>query len=389
MAVSLVALAALLSLGVDLGMLFTARSEAQRAADAAALAGASAFLDHRRRDVVEAATVRAVEYAVTNRIRGEAVVAGDVAVRVIPDSFKVRVAVRRDGVPTLFARLLDVDAVDVSAAAAAQATDGGAARCVKPFAVPDAWEETSDDLNGNRIWDDGERWRFDPDRGDRYAPYSGPDGGPDETGYGSAWRNGFADGDGRRYENDYGRRIVLKVTDPRRTFTESFFFPFVLPPDPDQPGCDGRWGGTGKGGGRGAAAYRRNICACNGSLVDLEDEYLIEPGNMVGPTWQGVRELIERDPDAYWDGAESRVVSEHGLSSPRVITVALFDPAEIARPGRQTLRFNNFGLVFLEEQKGPQDPVVGRFLYYVSGAGAGDREGKATGSLVKVLRLVE
>src|SRR5579884_3664034 len=41
----LVALLAAASLAVDLGLLYVARSQAQRAADAAALAGASAFVD--------------------------------------------------------------------------------------------------------------------------------------------------------------------------------------------------------------------------------------------------------------------------------------------------------------------------------------------------------
>lgn len=39
-AVSLTALLAIVALGVDLGMLYTARAEAQRSADAIALAGA-------------------------------------------------------------------------------------------------------------------------------------------------------------------------------------------------------------------------------------------------------------------------------------------------------------------------------------------------------------
>ena len=45
-AMSMTALLAMLALGIDLGALFNARSEAQRAADAAALAGASALLEH-------------------------------------------------------------------------------------------------------------------------------------------------------------------------------------------------------------------------------------------------------------------------------------------------------------------------------------------------------
>ncbi|MGD2047794.1 MAG: pilus assembly protein TadG-related protein, partial [Gemmatimonadota bacterium] len=43
---AMAALLAMLALGIDLGGLFNARSEAQRAADAAALAGASAFLEY-------------------------------------------------------------------------------------------------------------------------------------------------------------------------------------------------------------------------------------------------------------------------------------------------------------------------------------------------------
>ena len=44
-AVTVAALAAMSALAIDVGMLINARSEAQRAADAAALAGASAFRD--------------------------------------------------------------------------------------------------------------------------------------------------------------------------------------------------------------------------------------------------------------------------------------------------------------------------------------------------------
>jgi hypothetical protein len=108
---------------------------------------------------------------------------------------------------------------------------------------------------------------------------------------------------------------------------------------------------------------------------------------MVGPTYQGVRELIAQDPDAYWDERSNTVVSEHGMDSPRVVTVALFDPNEITQPGRQYLRFNNFARIFIEEQASRQDPVTGRFLFYVPGIGLG-REGQTTGSLVRALQLI-
>jgi Tfp pilus assembly protein PilX len=453
-ALTMTALIALLALGVDLGALFNARSEAQRAADAAALAGASAFLEYQQATARTEAVKRATALATSNDIRGTLIAPEDVAVSVNLDSSTVRVSIRRQGVPTWFARIFGVDAVDVGAEATAWAGEAGATQCVKPFAIPDMWEETTDDLNGNRTWDEGERWRYDPATGDRYVAYSGPGAGSDETGYGSDWRDGYTDLSGRTYAADYGRRITVKTTDPHQTIMPSFFLPWVLPPDPNQAACgsdrrggggngsgsgsgsggddgdggggaggpgqgegsgwfkwmdrrgdlgappgrgpgdpgqgEGSGGGVGQddGSGRGAARYRQNICSCNASIIDLDTEYVIEPGNMVGPTYQGVRTLIDQDPDAYWDDRSNTVVSDYGMDSPRVITVALFNPGEISKPGRQYIRFNNFARVFIEEQASPQAPVTGRMLYYVSGIGYGGRTGATTGSLVRVLQLI-
>jgi hypothetical protein len=123
-------------------------------------------------------------------------------------------------------------------------------------------------------------------------------------------------------------------------------------------------------------------------VIDLDSEYEIEPGNMVGPTFQGVSELIAQDPDAYWDESENRVVSELGEDSPRIITVALFDPTRITKGGRQNIQFNNFARFFIEKQASPQDPVIGRFMYYVSSAAGTTQTGRRTGSLVKTLKLI-
>jgi uncharacterized membrane protein YgcG len=450
---TMTALLALLALGIDLGGLFNARSEAQRAADAAALAGASAFLEYQEDQAHNVALARAYEYATGNVVRNQAIAPEEVSVWVDLDSATVRAAVRRDGVPTWFARIFGVDAVDIGAEATAWAGEAGAATCVKPFAVPDMWDETSDDVNHNGIWDEGEHWRYEPDDGDRYIGYSGAGGSANETGYGSHWRDSGVDGQGRRYDRDYGRRITVKVTDPHDAYVPSFFLPWVLPSDDDQPECHSNLGGPGNGGGgsgggdtgsgggggdtgdsgdpsggrgggwlnwwekhedlgvsgpgggtgpgtqpgggisqddgggRGAARYRRNICSCNASVIDLDTEYMVEPGNMVGPTFQGVQELIDQDPGAYWDDQSNSVVSQYGMDSPRVVTVALFDPGEITQPGRQYLRFNNFARIFIEEQPTRQDPVTGRFLFYVPGVGH-TNDGSTTGSLVRVLQLI-
>ena len=382
-AVSLPALLGFLALGIDLGMLFVARTDAQRAADAAALAGASAFIDNSSDNAVAAAQERAMEYARRNTFRNGPIDSSEITVTVIPESSKVGVLVRRDSVRTWFGWLFGIRTVPVSAYAAAMANSAGAALCVRPFAVPDMWSDANGDRNGNHQWDQGEVWRLGDNPGDFYQKYTGPGGDAAETGYGSAWRN-------PPYSStvdDYGRQIKIKITDPNdvQQMQPGIFLPWSLPDDPNMEDCKG---GTGGGGG-GAAAYRRNICSCNRSAISLDTEYELKTGNMVGPTWQGVNELIQQDPGANWDPVTNTVTGSawgsDWFQSPRIIKVGLFDPTQITGPGNQTIKFNNFAVMFLDAQARSQDPVTGRFLYYASGSGGGTQ----TGSLVKALQLVQ
>ncbi|NNF13726.1 MAG: hypothetical protein HKN72_10895 [Gemmatimonadetes bacterium] len=383
MAVVSVAMLGLAALAVDVGMGFTAKGEAQRIADAAALAGASAFLEYEGADGVAPAEERAYDFALRNVIRNVDVDSSELTIQVVPDESLVRVWVQRESIGTWFARLIGVDEMNILASAAAQATQAGAARCLKPFAVPDLWHDADDDTDGDRVWDEGEEWELGSHPDDRYIPYTGPDGAADATGYGSEWRGP---------DQDFGAQINLKMPDPQSEYVPApgIFLPWRIPYDDDQEPCD-----QGGGGGQdsGGAVYRRNICSCNNSPVELGAEYQIEPGNMIGPTNQGVDELIEDDPNAYWDptmdGGRGGIRDSDfgdGLSSPRVIKLALFDPSEIEGSGMQTIRFNNFALMFIEEQAGRHDPVVARFMYFVSGE---ESTGPTTGSLVRYLRLVE
>jgi hypothetical protein len=385
-AVVLVALIGLAALSVDVGMGYTAKGEAQRAADAGALAGASAFLDFQAAAAVVPAEDRAYEFALQNVIRNIPIDSSEVTVQVLPDSFKVRVWVERTPIGTWFARVLGFDELGVLAMAAAEATEAGAARCLKPFAVPDMWHDADDDTDGDRVWDEGEEWVLGSHPDDRYIPFTGPDGSANATGYGSEWRGP---------SQDYGRQISLKVPNPQSEYVPApgVFLPWRIPLDDDQESCS-QGGGGGGGQGAGGAVYRQNICACNNSPIELGAEYPIEPGNMIGPTSQGVDRLIDDDPDAWWDptmnggqgGVRDSEYGGDGMSSPRVIKLAIFDPAEIEGSGMQTIRFNNFALMFIEDQQSQQDPVMGRFLYYVSGE---EGAGPSTGSLVRYLRLVE
>jgi hypothetical protein len=296
--------------------------------------------------------------------------------------------------PTWFARVLGIDAVTITAKAAAQVSDAGEARCLKPIALPDMWEEANSD-DGDQVWEEGEDWEYNVEDGDRYQRWDGPDDsdGANATGYGSNHRTDLS--------GDWGRVIQLKAQNPQSeyNFAPGIFFPWRLPIDDSMADCD--TGGGGQAGQEsGGAVYRKNLCECNTSPVQLFTDYDVEPGNMVGPTQQGIGELISEDPDVYWEqsanggqGAPARPTDDGGYievtDSPRIIKVAMMDPGEIDGGGMQSIQFNNFALVFLEEQESGQGaPVNVRFMYYAGGSGEGTT-GPSQGSLVRYLRLVE
>lgn len=390
-AVMMVALLAVVALAVDLGMAYTARAEAQRMADAAALAGASAYLDWMDPfDAVADARQRAYDYVARNTVRNENVdSAQDVNVEVVPSMERVRVWVQRRDLGTWFARFLGIDRMTVNAAATAQAMTAGGAKCLKPWALMDLWNETTSD-DGDRWWDEGETWEFDANSGDTYQRTSsiGENAAGDvngATGYGSAFRNGYTD-----YVNDWGRQIHIKAPDPNSEYVPNpgTFLPWRVGPD-DSGGADYRW----------------NIANCNltdiylgdGDPSTTDDQYPIETGNMVGPTFQGTRDLVAQDPNAQWreirqaDGTMSGEVLgstyANWLESPRVIKVAMIDPYQLVTSGMQTVEFTNFALLFLEEQATMHSDVTARFLFYVNGSGGA--VGTTTSPLVKIIRLIE
>jgi Flp pilus assembly protein TadG len=392
-ALSLVAIMGFAALVVDLGMLFTARSQAQGAADAAALAGASAFVDPVLPPTAFAdeARQRAQNWNTDhgNRILGHLIEVDEVTVvRVeLQPKYEVKVQVER-AVPTYFARVLGIDVMTARARSTAAAVAGTSANCVKPFAIPDLWHETNttaQDRNGNRIWDYDETWLFQPDQGDRYERLGD---GANATGYGSTFRDQAA---------DFGRLIKLKLNDPAQTNYPSVFQSWQTPgPNGESvPGYN---------------HFRDSIADCNPNPVLLEKDYGIQTGGGTGPTIQGVADLICQDPDARWNGSEitgSRFANPE--ESPRMITLALYDPHFLTSPGHQKIRFNNFARFFLEtpqEWEVAQHPsdkllqcnndgtarnplpsaevVQGRFLFYVAGGTAG----QDPGTLVKAIRLI-
>ena len=383
MAVMAAGLLAMLSLSIDLGMLYTARAEAQAAAEAAALAGAQEFTVQGRTPAASApfAQDSALAWAVRNGVRNTQITAPEVQIAVDIALQKVSVRIDRDSISLWFARLIGRQFATVNAHAAARAAPAGGADCVLPFAVPDMWAETSginggDDTDGNRIWDNGEIWTFGDDTGEFYGQFQS--GSPGETGYGSPYRNGQTGSAPITLpvNGDYGRQMILKVQDPSNAPTSGFFYPFQV--DPTQGG--------------GANAYRQSIWDCDPAPVVLNTPIPLEMGNMRGPTVQAIDSLVAMDPTASWNPSTNQLSSPYGFSSPRMRTVPLYDPWYITQVagGNHTLTFNNFAVLFVEgaQHVGNEVFVTGRFMYYAQGSTSAG-PGGATGSLVRILQLVE
>jgi Flp pilus assembly protein TadG len=358
-ALALTALLSVVALAVDVGMLLTAKTEAQRTADAAAMAGAGTLIFSPDDDAP--ARSEADKFGEMNAIQGVAEIdpADDIDVDLADLTVTVRAhrdQVRGGPVATWFAQIFGVDAVNVGADATAKVSAAGAATCLKPFSIYDRFDSN----DGNDT--------FDPDV-DFYDPHL--------TGYGSSWRNpGEPGDDGLGYNNDFGRPIVLKGNAQKGDDCcpgtgPSWYYLWAIP------------------GGRGGNWVRENIQICNPAIIAVGDEYDNEPGNKHGPVVQGIEDLIALDPDATWDPVDNEVVGsawDSWAGSPRVGIVPTFDPARFFRPGRKDIVFTNFIAVFFESVsgKGNKQQVNGRILY---ATGIGDGSETAPGA--KFVQLIE
>jgi hypothetical protein len=320
-------------LAVDVGMFMVARTESQRAADAGALAGAVAlgYNDPNDRTPTGPAVRNAIAAATAgdNNVvnRQVSVLPEDVT---FPTPTRIRVRVQRSGVrgnplATFFAPIFGINTVDIGAEATAEAQPANAMTCVKPFTVPDKWIERQ-----TPPWDPDDTYDAFDNRG---RPLANPDiyvplGTSAYTGY-----------DAHR---DKGTLITLKAG-TGANITPSFYFPYAI------------------GGVSGADEYRENIAGCNTTMMDFDDLLLSEPGNMSGPTRQGMEDLIAKDRAARWDEYNNRVDSTMS-PSPRVVAIPLFDPIHYdsgKRNGRNAdLKVVNYMGFFIEEMRG--NDVVGR-----------------------------
>jgi len=425
-AVSMVAVIAMGAIAVDLSMALAARAAAQRAADSAALAGASAFLDFDSElpEATETANARAIEYATANDVLANPIDPSQVTVWVTPEEQTVRVRIVATGLPAWFARVLNVFSLDVAAAATAVATDGGSSNhCVLPFTIVDLWDENDpdEDPNNNDVPDAGEEWFLqDEEEGhlpDPYYPYAddvtaqsfnSPYNTTNGTGLGSSFRDN-AD-EAYPVVADFGRRIVLKTSpqgDPdvapggspgggwhpngSNAAAPGNFHIWQMP-DPDaENSC-----APGTGGGQTNQTIAENISGCNPCAISLGEDYPVIPGNKM-VIEKPMQELYALDDGAYWSEDENRIKGSkfgvdgdggmfgEGTESPLIRIVTIASPLQDFTGSSQPIQFNNLARIFIEPKlNGPDGSIYIRFLGRVSGG-----SGPATGHLVKYLRLVE
>ncbi|MBT8478707.1 MAG: hypothetical protein KJO06_07320, partial [Gemmatimonadetes bacterium] len=210
----MLALTSVVALAIDVGLMTTARLEAQRAADAAALAGAGAFVASPGNEGL--ARVLAAEYAARNAVRFESVTLLEDDIVIDTDALTVEVTVfrnrdRGNAIPTFFARVFGVQDVNIAATATAEAAPAGGIQCLLPVAIPDRWFEAGGEGN-----DPDE---FDPEEGDYYIPWAQPDTDPPV--FNDAF-TGYA-------QSDLGTRIELTSNKANAGMNPSWYYPWRPP----------------------------------------------------------------------------------------------------------------------------------------------------------------
>ena len=361
---SLMAFVAATTLAIDVGMFMAGRSQAQNAADAGALGGATAlaFDSFDNRAPGGPAVQSAINTALQNNVVSGAVsvTTADVTFPVGPAGLANRVKVdvfrtgpRSNPVPTLMGPLFGVPTVNISATATAEASPANAMRCVKPFTIPDRWIE-----NKNPPWTTNSSFdRYDNQgnvipNADVYHPVGEP---------------GYVGYDATR---DKGMLLTIRAGTGNNV-EPTMYFSWSMPSS------------------IGGDDYRGNIANCNTTLVHFDQDMVQEPGNMVGPTNQGIDDLIAKDPSAFWDMATNSVHSSMN-PSPRVFPIPLYDPdyyqSGVTNGRNATLKVANWIGFFVENRAG--NNIFGRITPILGVID--DNAGPApTGTFPVAIRLVQ
>lgn len=310
-AVAMIFVLAMAGLGIDLASLYVGRSEAQRSADAAALAGAEAFVsggcatgstgNGLTANCMTMAKERAITVGDENLIQGQSpeIASSDISfpnqtssdpqIQVIAGRGTYNGADHGNALPTFFMKIFGINTASVSAKATAEAfnpsgsTMSIGSTCVKPWLFPncDQFNTTVDAPNNDCDQSNG-----------TVGPFVIPDG-----------NGGFEVARPGYYPNGaFNEPYVIKPGNVTGAAAPGQFYAAYLPTAGSIPTSCPSCANTVTSGGTGSGAlYRANIECCNtnrlycGEVLDLNTTLQSVPGNMVGPTYQGVNCLIHQD----------------------------------------------------------------------------------------------
>jgi hypothetical protein len=335
-ALSILTLTAFTVFVVDYGVVWVARGQAQNAADSGALAGAVArgLDDTAHPPATSLPRLAAAGAAAANVVWGEEPVVGEPIFswggQPCPPGIGgrcARVDVFRNAennnpLPVIFGRLLGIEEQGVRATATARTAVATTTNCLKPWGVADKWIEWRDGDQARSApahWTPAEnydRWAI---QGNKYTAYENPIDvytRPSTTSTGT----GFTPA------QDLGLQLVLSPGQDDGNNTEfpgGFFVKLDLP-------CE-------KGGG--GACYKYNIPGCNGIPYSIGDVLQVDntPGSKIGPTDDGIQELLKKDPGAHWvkdppggpwvpgQPLPGKVAGSQYATSPRVVPIGLID----------------------------------------------------------------
>jgi hypothetical protein len=374
-AFAFIALLAFTTFVVDYGVFWLARRQAQNSADAGAM-GAALYMAWDGTDQPGAQNM-AVDIAQRNIVFGQVpdITTADVTFPACPPGAPgppdtcVRVDVFRNQrpggnpLPIFFGGLVGLTNQAIQATATAQILYPASSECVKPFAIPDKWVETDgvDSDGDGDFWDPTDTFdRYDnkgnllPGVVDSYLPPTYDADG-----------NVVTTGSGFTLENDYGLQLTLKSQN-QQNIAPGWYYPVVI-----DPGCVG------------GNCYRDAIADCVTIPVNPPQQLTNEPGNMVGPTRQGVDDLIALDQGAYWDPGIGPDVDGDGSPdggvaggcmaagtcavSPRIAAIPVFDVEDYYLgkvSGRTDVKIVRILGFFFEPMGAKNGEVTGRFMTY-------------------------
>jgi hypothetical protein len=303
-AAGMVMLLGVSALAIDLVSFYVGRNEAQRAADASALAGASIFVSQGCTTATggcvpggpqEApAKQRAIDVAAQNLVAGKPPTAGATCNFTKPEDPQITVTVAQV-MPTFFAKIFGFTTVNVSASATAEAFNpsGGnvpvGTSCLRPFLVPNC-------DSGHPISN------LSPDFGTKANTNcggTGPDANGNPTGSTIACPSGVS---GTCYPSYFfepntqydGKIVNPGVYDPKNPTTSGAIGePWQLHSD----AAPSQWYLLALGGTPSGAQLRDYIRTCAPQVIACNRPLNTASGKKVGPTDQGTNDLIHASSD--------------------------------------------------------------------------------------------